>query len=44
MDYDDVTSNEHSGSIILMAKDIIYNTNNNNDKFVWRNFWGSPLN
>ncbi len=44
MDQDDVTKNEHSGSFILDTKDIINDTYNNNNKFIWKNFWGSPLN
>jgi hypothetical protein len=44
MDYDEVGSNENSGSIIIQTKDIMYNYGNMNGKFIWRNFWGSPLN
>jgi hypothetical protein len=44
MDYDDVSSNEHSGSFILETKDIINDTFKINNKFIWKNFWGSPLN
>jgi Ca2+-dependent lipid-binding protein len=44
MDYDEVGANELSGSIIIQTKDIINNSGDMNGKFIWRNFWGSPLN
>lgn len=44
MDRDEMGKDEHSGSIIIQTKDIIYNYGNMNAKFIWKNFWGSPLN